>query len=45
MRHYVLHDRLIIWEYGQRNRMWVRPGEPLRPWAEQWLGPLEAAIS
>jgi aminoglycoside phosphotransferase (APT) family kinase protein len=37
MRHYILHDRLIIWEYAQRNGMWVRPGEPLRAWAEQFL--------
>lgn len=38
-RHYVLHDRLIIWEYGQRNRVWFRPDQTLRPWAEQFMVP------
>jgi hypothetical protein len=36
-RHYVLHDRLIIWEYAQRNQVWVRPGQALRSWAETYL--------
>jgi hygromycin-B 7''-O-kinase len=36
-RHYVLHDRLILWEYGQRNQVWFRPGQPLRSWAEDYL--------
>ena len=37
LRHYVLHDRLIIWEYAQRNGVWVRPGQSLRSWAEPFL--------
>lgn len=37
LRHYVLHDRLIIWEYGQRNGVWFRPGQSLRSWAEPFL--------
>jgi aminoglycoside phosphotransferase (APT) family kinase protein len=36
-RHYVLHDRLIIWEYGQRNGVWFRPDQTLRPWAEPFM--------
>jgi aminoglycoside phosphotransferase (APT) family kinase protein len=36
-RHYVIHDRLIIWEYGQRNRVWFTPDQTLRPWAEPFL--------
>lgn len=36
-RHYTLHDRLIIWEYGQRNGVWFRPDQTLRPWAEQFI--------
>ena len=40
-RHYVLHDRLIIWEYGQRNRVWFRPGMCLR----EWLEPIVAAAT
>ena len=30
---YMLQDRLIFWEYGQRNKMWFRPGLTLRAWA------------
>jgi hypothetical protein len=30
----MLLDRLIIWEYGQRNGLWFRPGMTLREWAE-----------
>ena len=37
-RHYVLHDRLIIWEYAQRNRVWFTADQALRPWAEPFLG-------
>lgn len=37
-RHYVLHDRLIVWEYGQRNHVWFSPDQTLRPWAEAFLG-------
>jgi aminoglycoside phosphotransferase (APT) family kinase protein len=36
-RHYLLHDRLILWEYGQRIGIWFRPGQPLREWAEPFL--------
>lgn len=38
-RHYALHDRLILWEYGQRNRMWFRPDQDLRSWAEPQIEP------
>ncbi len=31
---YMLLDRLIIWEYGQRNRLWFQEGASLRDWAE-----------
>jgi aminoglycoside phosphotransferase (APT) family kinase protein len=31
---YMLHDRLIFWEYGQRNKLWFREGMTLRDWAE-----------
>ena len=34
---YVLHDRQIIWEYGQRNGIWFTPGMSLREWAEPLL--------
>lgn len=37
-RHYVLHDRLIVWEYGQRSQVWFTPDQTLRPWAEPFLG-------
>ncbi|MEX1255781.1 MAG: aminoglycoside phosphotransferase family protein [Dehalococcoidia bacterium] len=33
---YMLVDRLIIWEYGQRNRVWFEPGTTLREWAEPY---------
>jgi aminoglycoside phosphotransferase (APT) family kinase protein len=36
-RMYMLTDRLIIWEYGQRNGIWFRPGMTLREWAEPFL--------
>lgn len=32
---YVLFDRLIIWEYGQRNSVWFKPGTSLRAFAER----------
>ena len=32
---YMLTDRLIFWEYGQRNGMWFKPGMTLRAWAER----------
>ncbi len=34
MRLYLLCDRLIIWEYGQRNHVWFKEGMTLREWAE-----------
>lgn len=34
MRLYILLDRLIIWEYGQRNGIWFPEGLTLRKWAE-----------
>jgi aminoglycoside phosphotransferase (APT) family kinase protein len=37
MRAYILHDRLIIWEYGQRNGLWFREGLTLREWAEPFV--------
>lgn len=34
---YILADRLIIWEYGQRNRVWFNPGLTLRDWAAPFV--------
>jgi hygromycin-B 7''-O-kinase len=33
-RVYMLIDRLIIWEYGQRNSVWFEPDTKLREYAE-----------
>ena len=33
-RLYMALDRMIIWEYGQRNRIWFQEGTTLRDWAE-----------
>jgi aminoglycoside phosphotransferase (APT) family kinase protein len=33
-RLYLLVDRLIIWEYGQRNGIWFREGQRFREYAE-----------
>jgi aminoglycoside phosphotransferase (APT) family kinase protein len=33
-RLYLLVDRLIIWEYGQRNGIWFQPGQSFREYAE-----------
>jgi aminoglycoside phosphotransferase (APT) family kinase protein len=37
MRLYILCDRLVIWEYGQRNKIWFREGVTLREWAEPFV--------
>jgi Ser/Thr protein kinase RdoA (MazF antagonist) len=37
MRLYMLTDRLIFWEYGQRNRVWFTPGMTFRAWAEEYV--------
>jgi aminoglycoside phosphotransferase (APT) family kinase protein len=37
MRLYVLTDRLVFWEYGQRNKRWFDPGTHLREWAEPFV--------
>ena len=34
---YVLVDRLIIWEYGQRNNIWFKKGMTLRDFAEPFV--------
>lgn len=34
---YILADRLIFWEYGQRNKIWFKPGLTLRAWAEPFV--------
>ncbi len=34
---YMLADRIVIWEYGQRNRIWFPPELSLRPFAEPFL--------
>lgn len=31
---YMLLDRLLIWEYGQRNGVWFEPGLSMRDWIE-----------
>ena len=33
---YMLRDRLIIWEFGQRNKIWFDEGLTLREWAEPY---------
>ncbi len=37
MRLFILLDRLIIWEYGQRNKIWFPPDMTLRAWAERFV--------
>jgi aminoglycoside phosphotransferase (APT) family kinase protein len=37
-RLYLLVDRLIIWEYGQRNGIWFREGLRFREYAEPGVG-------
>lgn len=32
---YILCDRLVIWEYGQRNKIWFPAGLSLRQWCER----------
>jgi hygromycin-B 7''-O-kinase len=34
---YILHDRLIIWEYGQRHGIWFEPGVPFRQFAQRFV--------
>ena len=34
---YVLADRLIFWEYGQRNKIWFKDGVTLRAFAEPFV--------
>ena len=34
---YVLVDRLIFWEFGQRNKMWFNDGVTLRAFAEPFV--------
>jgi aminoglycoside phosphotransferase (APT) family kinase protein len=34
---YTLHDRLVHWEYGQRNGVWFPAGMCLRDFAEQFV--------
>lgn len=34
---YILHDRLIIWEYGQRNGIWFKPGVSFREFAGRFV--------
>lgn len=34
---YVLADRLIIWGYGQRNKIWFGDGMTLREWTEPFV--------
>jgi aminoglycoside phosphotransferase (APT) family kinase protein len=39
---YMLADRVVIWEYGQRNRVWFPPEMSLRDFAERFLEPPRA---
>ena len=39
---YVLHDRLIFWEYGQRNSIWFKPGVTFRQFAERFVAQASA---
>ena len=34
---YMLADRLIIWEYGQRNNIWFQKGVSLQEWAGEFV--------
>ncbi len=34
---YLLHDRLIIWEYGQRNNVWFQAGTSFNEWAQPFV--------
>ena len=34
---YILHDRLILWEYGQRNGIWFKPGVTFRQFADRFV--------
>jgi len=34
---YMLLDRLLIWEYGQRNDVWFDPGISMREWIEPFI--------
>lgn len=34
---YILQDRLIIWEYGQRNNVWFKPGVTFRQFASRFV--------
>jgi aminoglycoside phosphotransferase (APT) family kinase protein len=34
---YILHDRLIIWEYGQRNKIWFKPEMAFREFAQPFV--------
>jgi len=40
---YIVTDRLILWEYGQRNRVWFTPGMAFRAWAERFVEIAERA--
>ncbi len=34
---YIVADRLILWEYGQRNRIWFKEGVSFREFAEPYV--------
>ena len=39
-RVHMLHDRLVLWGYGQRNGVWFTPEQRLRrDWLERFLSP------
>ena len=38
---YMLLDRLLIWEYGQRNRVWFEAGVSMREWIEPFTRMME----
>jgi hygromycin-B 7''-O-kinase len=42
---YVLQDRLIFWEFGQRNKIWFKPGLTLRAWAERAVDTLPRHVT
>ena len=39
---YLLADQIIFWEYGQRNKVWFKPGQTFREYAEPFLAALPA---
>jgi hygromycin-B 7''-O-kinase len=35
---YMLYERTLIWQFGQRHGVWWEPNLTLREWASQYVG-------